>query len=84
MTNEVLTTSPSTSAEQPQHSAVRGYQSGFGNEFATEAATGALPVGQNAPQKVPFGLYAEQLSGTAFTTPRALNRRTWPIASGPA
>ncbi len=53
------------------------YQSGFGNEFATEAVAGALPVGQNAPQQVPFGLYAEQLSGTAFTAPRALNRRTW-------
>ncbi|PSH02950.1 MAG: homogentisate 1,2-dioxygenase [Acidobacteria bacterium] len=53
------------------------YQSGFGNEFATEAVPGALPVGQNAPQKTPLGLYTEQLSGTAFTTPRALNRRTW-------
>ncbi len=54
-----------------------GYQSGFGNEFATEAVAGALPMGQNAPQQVPLGLYAEQLSGTAFTAPRALNRRTW-------
>src|SRR5574340_288742 len=47
------------------------YQSGFGNEFATEALPGALPVGQNSPQKVPYGLYAEQFSGTAFTAPRA-------------
>jgi homogentisate 1,2-dioxygenase len=53
------------------------YQSGFGNEFATEAIKGALPVGQNSPQKAPFGLYAEQFSGTSFTTPRAFNRRTW-------
>ncbi|HEX7699538.1 MAG TPA: homogentisate 1,2-dioxygenase, partial [Kofleriaceae bacterium] len=53
------------------------YQSGFGNEFATEAVAGALPVGQNSPQKVPFGLYAEQLSGSAFTTPRGQNRRSW-------
>ena len=53
------------------------YQSGFGNEFATEAVRGALPVGQNAPQKAPLGLYTEQLSGSAFTAPRALNRRTW-------
>ena len=52
------------------------YQSGFGNEFATEAVRGALPVGQNAPQKAPLGLYTEQLSGSAFTAPRALNRRT--------
>jgi homogentisate 1,2-dioxygenase len=54
-----------------------GYQSGFGNEFATEAVTGALPQGQNAPQKAPLGLYTEQLSGSSFTAPRALNRRTW-------
>jgi homogentisate 1,2-dioxygenase len=53
------------------------YQSGFGNEFATEAVPGALPVGQNSPQKVTHGLYAEQLSGTPFTMPRAENRRTW-------
>src|SRR3974390_2655788 len=53
------------------------YQSGFGNEFATEAAAGALPAGQNAPQKHPLGLYTEQFSGTPFTAPRATNRRTW-------
>ena len=53
------------------------YQSGFGNEFATEAVVGGLPVGQNAPQKHSLGLYTEQLSGTAFTAPRATNRRTW-------
>ena len=53
------------------------YQSGFGNHFATEAVPGALPVGQNSPQQVPFGLYAEQLSGSAFTAPRHENRRSW-------
>ncbi|HEY1647726.1 MAG TPA: homogentisate 1,2-dioxygenase [Terracidiphilus sp.] len=53
------------------------YQSGFGNEFATEAVPGALPVGQNAPQLHPLGLYTEQFSGTPFTAPRAINRRTW-------
>lgn len=53
------------------------YMSGFGNEWATEAVAGALPVGRNSPQKVPFGLYAEQLSGTPFTAPRHTNRRTW-------
>ena len=53
------------------------YQSGFGNEFCSEALAGALPVGQNSPQHVPFGLYAEQFSQTAFTAPRAHNRRTW-------
>lgn len=53
------------------------YQSGFGNEYATESLPGALPVGRNSPQKCPYGLYAEQLSGTAFTAPRGANRRTW-------
>ena len=53
------------------------YLSGFGNEFASEAAEGVLPRGQNAPQKVAHGLYTEQLSGTAFTAPRGVNRRTW-------
>jgi homogentisate 1,2-dioxygenase len=50
---------------------------GFGNHFATEAVAGALPIGRNSPQRVPFGLYAEQVSGTAFTAPRAENRRSW-------
>ncbi|XP_043192438.1 homogentisate 1,2-dioxygenase-like [Amphibalanus amphitrite] len=55
------------------------YQSGFGNEFATcdPRCPDALPKGQNNPQKCPYGLYAEQLSGTAFTAPRESNRRTW-------
>src|SRR5215469_7938692 len=53
------------------------YFSGFGNEFASEAVAGALPIGQNAPQKSRLGLYTEQLSGSPFTAPRLLNRRTW-------
>lgn len=53
------------------------YQSGFGNHFSTEAVRGALPVGQNSPQRAPLGLYTEQLSGSPFTAPRHLNRRTW-------
>ena len=53
------------------------YQTGFGNEFASEAVAGALPVGRNSPQKAPLGLYAEQFSGTAFTVPRVHNKRTW-------
>ncbi len=53
------------------------YLSGFGNHHATEAVPGALPVGRNSPQRPPFGLYAEQLSGTAFTAPRPENRRSW-------
>ncbi len=53
------------------------YQSGFGNDFATEARAGALPIGQNSPQKPPLGLYAEQFSGSPFTAPRGINRRSW-------
>ena len=53
------------------------YQSGFGNEFATESVAGALPVGRNSPQRAPHGLYAEVLSGTAFTAPRSENIRSW-------
>ncbi len=53
------------------------YQTGFGNEFATEAIGGALPIGMNSPQKPAFGLYAEQFSGTSFTTPRVWNKRSW-------
>jgi len=57
--------------------AERGYQSGFGNEHATEAVAGALPKGRNSPQRAPFDLYPELISGTAFTAPRHENRRTW-------
>ena len=65
------------------------YLSGFGSEHASEALPGALPEGQNAPQRHPLGLYTEQISGTAFTAPRAQNRRSWlyrirPSAAHPA
>lgn len=55
----------------------RGYMSGFGNGFESEALPGALPVGRNSPQKCPYGLYAEQLSGSPFTAPRVANERSW-------
>ena len=61
-----------------------GYLSGFGNEFATEALPGALPAHRNSPQRVAYGLYAEQLSGTAFTAPRSHNRRSWLYRIRPA
>jgi len=54
-----------------------GYMSGFGNSFETEALPGALPIGRNSPQKVNYGLYAEQLSGSPFTAPQATNQRSW-------
>ncbi|MBM7062810.1 homogentisate 1,2-dioxygenase [Pseudomonas sp. UL073] len=53
------------------------YQSGFANQFSSEALPGALPLGQNSPQQAPYGLYAEQLSGTAFTVARSEARRSW-------
>ncbi len=55
----------------------KDYMPGFGNDFETEALPGALPQGQNSPQRCNYGLYAEQLSGTAFTAPRGQNERTW-------
>src|SRR2546429_5024880 len=62
----------------PQHTTeTRGYMSGFGNGFETEALSGTLPVGRNSPQKCAYGLYAEQLSGSPFTAPRASNERSW-------
>jgi homogentisate 1,2-dioxygenase len=59
------------------------YLGGFGNHFASEALAGALPA-QNSPQRCPYGLYAEQLSGTAFTAPRYANRRSWLYRIRPA
>src|SRR5687767_12197770 len=53
------------------------YQQGFGNHFSSEAVAGSLPIGRNAPQRPPHGLYAEVLSGTAFTAPRAENQSSW-------
>jgi len=66
------------------NSASNRYMTGFGNEFATEALSGALPIGRNSPQRVAHGLYAEQLTGTAFTAPRAENRRSWLYRIRPA
>jgi len=60
------------------------YQSGFGNRFESEAVAGALPVGRNSPQQAPHGLYAELLSGAAFTAPREHNLRTWMYRIRPA
>ncbi|MFJ3933007.1 homogentisate 1,2-dioxygenase [Streptomyces sp. NPDC090029] len=67
----------------------RSFSPGFGNEHSSEAVPGALPHGRNSPQRAPLGLYAEQLSGSAFTEPRADNRRSWlyrirPSAAHPA
>lgn len=56
---------------------IPGYMPGFGNDFETEALPGALPPGQNSPQKCAYGLYAEQLSGSPFTAPRGANERSW-------
>src|ERR1700742_3446411 len=53
------------------------YMPGFGNDFETEALAGALPQGQNSPQRCAYGLYAEQLSGSPFTAPRGANERSW-------
>lgn len=53
------------------------YQSGFGNAFESEVKEGTLPKSQNSPIKLKYGVYAEQLSGTAFTVKRSENQKTW-------
>ncbi|HET9388195.1 MAG TPA: homogentisate 1,2-dioxygenase [Steroidobacteraceae bacterium] len=60
------------------------FQQGFGNHFATQALPQALPEARNSPQRCPYGLYAEQFSGTAFTAPRHANRRSWLYRIRPA
>ena len=74
-----MTNAPSQASSRPLHQQARptGYMPGFGNDFETEALPGALPQGMNCPQKVNYGLYGEQLSGTAFTAPSHQNERTW-------
>ena len=70
-------TKPQKTAAKAASAAAYAYQPGFGNQFVSEAVPGALPIGRNSPQKPPHGLYAELISGTAFTAPRHENRRTW-------
>jgi homogentisate 1,2-dioxygenase len=72
-TRTVSMTAPMTASMTPSAPPLVG----FGNLFASEALPGALPVGRNSPQRAPLGLYAELLSGSAFTAPRASNQRTW-------
>ena len=72
-----MTVNPKVKRAAKRGSAKLAYQSGFGNTFSSEAAKGALPLGQNSPQRPPRGLYPEVLSGTAFTAPRAENQSTW-------
>src|ERR1700680_3415549 len=71
-----INTSPDAISRSPV-GITPGYMSGFGNSFETEALPGALPIGRNSPQKASYGLYAEQLSGSAFTAPRSNNQRSW-------
>jgi homogentisate 1,2-dioxygenase len=71
------TVTPADRIKERGSDAAQRYLSGFGNEHVSEAIAGALPAGRNSPQRPPLGLYAEQLSGTPFTAPRAENRRSW-------
>jgi homogentisate 1,2-dioxygenase len=66
-----------TPARARERAMTFAYMTGFGNEFASEALPGALPIGQNSPQQCPYKLYAEQISGSAFTAPRGANLRSW-------
>jgi len=73
----MIVTSPARTAPANAARPVLEYQTGFGNAHSSEAVPGALPIGQNSPQRPPLGLYAEVLSGTAFTAPRAENLSSW-------
>ncbi|KAL9264312.1 Homogentisate 1,2-dioxygenase-like protein [Drosera capensis] len=76
----MATTDPSPTPEpttSPPFPVDLRYLSGFGNSFSSEAIAGALPEGQNSPLVCPYGLYAEQVSGTSFTSPRKVNLRSW-------
>lgn len=73
----MFTANPATPELRRPTAIFPGYMSGFGNGFETEALPGALPVARNSPQKCPYGLYAEQLSGSPFTAPRKTNERSW-------
>lgn len=72
-----VATRPNLAATAAAAPGAPAYLTGFGNGFETEALPGALPVGRNSPQKCPYGLYAEQISGSPFTAPRANNERSW-------
>ena len=54
------------------------YHSGFGNEFASEAVPGALPVGQNNPQQ------ARAAVDDLLSTARQLEMRRLPDLSAGA
>src|SRR5438874_10623308 len=73
----MIVTSPARTTPADAARPVLEYQSGFGNVHSSEAVPGALPLGRNSPQRPPKGLYAEVLSGTAFTAPRAENLSSW-------
>jgi homogentisate 1,2-dioxygenase len=77
MNEQIVRASTARSAQGEPDGSAPAYMSGFGNSFETEALPGALPVGRNSPQKVSYGLYAEQLSGSPFTAPQSANQRTW-------
>jgi homogentisate 1,2-dioxygenase len=76
-TTEKTTITSASSVTEVVNGVTYSYQTGFGNELASEILPGALPLGRNTPKQVPYNLYTEQLSGTAFTAPRATNKRTW-------
>ncbi|MFI5011668.1 MAG: homogentisate 1,2-dioxygenase [Hyphomicrobiales bacterium] len=77
MSNDTILERTSKTLASSRAARELAYQPGFGNEFVSEALAGALPVGRNSPQRPPYGLYAELISGTSFTAPRHENRRTW-------
>ena len=60
------------------------YINGWGGYNNSEARPGTVPPLGNTPQKCPYGLYAEQISGTAFTKVQHENQRSWKYRIRPA
>ena len=77
MTRDIKDPSVASQSMQAGTATRAGYMPGFGNDFETEALPGALPVGRNSPRRCPYGLYAEQLSGSPFTAPHGTLERSW-------
>ena len=60
------------------------YMHGWNNRHQSEVIPGTLPVAQNNPQEVRFGLYTEGITYSAFAAPRAHNYSTYMYRVRPA
>ena len=59
MANDTKVRTSEGKSARAKKSGALEYQSGFGNQFVSEAVPGALPIGRNNPQRPAHGLYTE-------------------------